>query len=76
MAQNERELTHFFASSEFGFLNLGLGYTIDNDILYEKFVGLLNSKENRKYMSELMKKVDLKNNRTRVIKLVQNLIEE
>ena len=38
MAQNERELTHFFASSEFGFLNLGLGYNISNEEpeLYEK----------------------------------------
>ena len=76
MAQNERELTHFFASSEFGFLNLGLGYNIDNNVLYNKFLELINSRENRKYMSELMKKVDLKNNRKRVVKLIQNLIEE
>ncbi len=37
LAQNERELTHFFASSEFGFLNLGLGYNISNEELQKTF---------------------------------------
>lgn len=76
LAQNERELTHFFASSEFGFLNLGLGYNLKNSELYEVFVDLVNSSENRIYMSQLMKKTDLKNGRRTVIKLIQNLIEE
>lgn len=76
LAQNERELTHFFASSEFGFLNLGLGYQLTNDALYHDFVELVDSYENRKYMSCLMKKVDLKNGRKTVIKLIQKLIEE
>ncbi len=76
IAQNERELTHFFASSEFGFLNLGLGYNISNEMLRKSFIELVNSAENREYMSRLMKQVDLKNNRKRVIKLIQNVIEE
>ena len=76
MAQNERELTHFFASSEFGFLNLGLGYNVSKEELYKQFLELTISVENRKYMSELMKKIDLKNGRKTVIKLIQNLIEE
>lgn len=76
LAQNERELTHFFASSEFGFLNLGLGYNISNEELYKNFSELVESYESRKYMSELMKKVSLKNGRKTVIKLIQNLIEE
>ncbi|MDD3591335.1 MAG: hypothetical protein PHO65_01690 [Sulfurovum sp.] len=76
MAQNERELTHFFASSEFGFLNLGLGYKLSNSELYAVFTDLVNSTENRTYMSQLMKKIDLKNGRRTVIKLIQNLIEE
>ncbi|HIQ28910.1 MAG TPA: hypothetical protein EYH42_10520 [Sulfurovum sp.] len=33
LAQNERELTHFFASNEFGFLNLGLGYNVSKKTL-------------------------------------------
>jgi len=76
LAQNERELTHFFASSEFGFLNLGLGYKLSSKELYKNFVELVESYENREYMSELMKKIDLRNGRKRVIKLIQNLIEE
>jgi CMP-N-acetylneuraminic acid synthetase/spore coat polysaccharide biosynthesis predicted glycosyltransferase SpsG len=76
MAQNERELTHFFASSAFGFLNLGLGYNVSNDTLYEKFVYLADSIKSRKSMSELMKKIELKNGRNIVIKLIQNLIDE
>ena len=76
LAQNERELTHFFASSEYGFLNLGLGYKISSKELYKNFVELVESYENRKYMSELMKRVDLKNGRKRVVKLIQNVIEE
>lgn len=76
MAQNERELTHFFASSEFGFLNLGLGYEVSSEELFTNFLDLLESYESRSYMNELMKKIDLKNGRKTVIKLIQNLIEE
>lgn len=76
LAQNKRELTHFFANSEYGFLNLGLGYSLDNKDINKNFVELVQSYENRKYMSELMKKIDLKNGRKLVIKLIQNLIEE
>ncbi|MFY4760047.1 cytidylyltransferase domain-containing protein [Aliarcobacter butzleri] len=75
LAQNDRELTHFFASSEFGFLNLGLGYNISNEEIYKNFIELINSYENRKYMSELMKKFDLKLGRKKVNKLIQNLME-
>jgi len=76
LAQNERELTHFFASSKFGFLNLGLGFNISNEILMKHFLKLVNSKESRVHMNKLIKKINLKNGRKRVIKLIQNLIEE
>ena len=38
LAQNDRELTHFFASSEFGFINLGLGYNVSNELLLKELV--------------------------------------
>lgn len=76
LAQNERELTHFFASSVFGFLNLGLGYKVSNDKLYLNFIELVESFESRVHMGELMKKNDLKKSRSTVIKLIQNLINE
>ncbi|TDS65023.1 cytidylyltransferase domain-containing protein [Myroides indicus] len=76
LAQNERELTHFFASSEYGFLNLGLGYNVDNNDLYNNFVDLIESYDNRLYMGELMKRRNLKESRKAVIKLIQDLINE
>ena len=42
LAQNDRELTHFFASSEFGFINLGLGYNVSNELLLKEFIELVN----------------------------------
>lgn len=74
MAQNEREMTHFFASSEYGFLNLGLGYELSNKKLYESFMELLHSSDTREYMSSLMKKIDLKDGRKTVAKLIQSMI--
>jgi len=76
LAQNEREMTHFFGSSEFGFLNCGLGYKVSNEELLQQFKELVNSVESREYMSKLMKKTDLKNGRKTVINLMQNLINQ
>jgi len=76
MAQNERELTHFFASSKYGFLNLGLGYNLEASQIYNTFTELVKSYESRKYMSELMKKINLKDGRKIVNKLIQNVIKE
>lgn len=74
MAQNEREMTHFFSSSEYGFSNLGLGFKLlDKDIMTE-FLRLVSSFEIRKHMSSLMKMQDLKSGRKRVHKLIQELI--
>jgi len=75
LAQNERELTHFFASSKFGFLNLGLGYNVSRKTLYENFIDLVESEESRRFMSNLMKKTDLRSGRKTVNRLIQNLIE-
>jgi CMP-N-acetylneuraminic acid synthetase/spore coat polysaccharide biosynthesis predicted glycosyltransferase SpsG len=76
LAQNEREMTHFFASTEFGFLNLGLGYQVSNETLFQNFITLVKSQETRKYMNQLMKKVNLLEGRKKVVKLIQTLIEE
>lgn len=76
LAQNERETTHFFAGSEYGFLNLGLGYELTNDFIFKKFVEVVESYDNRVYMSNLMKKNNLKESRNKVIKLIQNIIND
>jgi CMP-N-acetylneuraminic acid synthetase/spore coat polysaccharide biosynthesis predicted glycosyltransferase SpsG len=76
LAQNDRELTHFFASSEYGFLNLGLGINLSNDDILSNFKDLISSYENRKYMNELMQKNDLKLGRKKVNKIIKKLMEE
>jgi len=74
LAQNEREMSHFFASSEYGFLNLGLGYKITNDKISEEFRKLVNNYEARKFMNRLMLDIDLKSGRKRVLNLINQLI--
>ena len=48
IAQNKRELTHFFASAENGFINMGLGKNITDIEIRNTFLELLNSYEKRK----------------------------
>ena len=76
MAQNERELTHFFASKEYGFLNLGAGYAISNLELLTHFMLLLNDNNKRIEMNRLMKRVNLKSGRKNVNRLIKSLLEE
>ncbi len=75
LAQNERELTHFFASKEYGFLNLGLGIKVSKKEILKEFDSLVNNYEMRKNMNFLMRSTDLRNGRKRVLRLIKNLIE-
>lgn len=75
LAQNERELSHFFASEEYGFVNLGLGYKVENEEILRVFSNLVTNYEARKYMSELMAKTDLASGRKRTIKLINDIVE-
>jgi len=76
MAQNSRETTHFFASKEFGFLNLGLGTSLSSDDILHSFQKLVESAETRQYMGELMKQVDLTQGRANVKNLISQLLEQ
>ena len=76
LVQNEREMTHFFASSKYGFSNLGLGYNVTDEEILNEFIRLVESFEVREHMSSLMKKQDLKLGRKRVHKLIQDLIQD
>lgn len=76
MEQNKREMTHFFASSEFGFSNLGLGNEVEDSDLFTEFIRLVDSFESRKHMNELMLKQNLKSGRKIVQRLIQDLIED
>lgn len=75
LAQNERELTHFFASAEYGFLNLGLGIAISAQDILNAFVGLVESYASRQYMSGLMARADLASGRKRTLKLINDIVE-
>ena len=75
LAQNERELTHLFASAEFGFNNLGLGTQVAPEEILRAFVGLVESNSVREHMSSLMARVDLFRGRSRVLKLINEVVE-
>jgi len=74
LAQNERELTHFFANSEHGFINLGLGTLVENDRIVQVFHCLLESFEKRQYMAKLMANCNLSLGRSRVVSLIREVI--
>ena len=61
LCQNEREMTHVFANSSNGFINMGLGEVIDNQQIINQFVSLVNDYELRIEMNEKMLQIDLKN---------------
>ncbi len=76
MAQNSREMTHFFANENHGFLNLGLGSEVNEEIIYEHFKHLCNDSALRHLMSCKMKQIDLRGGRQRVQQLIRSLMEE
>lgn len=76
LAQNERELTHFFASTEHGFLALGLGSRVPSGKIAEAFVQLVDDFERRKTMSRLMGAGEIREARQNVLKLIYGLLEE
>lgn len=75
LEQNERESTHFFASEQYGFVNLGLGYNISGEKLFEEFEILVKSFKKREKLSKLMRNQNLKLGRQRVNKLIQDIIK-
>lgn len=75
VAQNEREMSHFFASAENGFLHLGLGNEVQEDRILTAFKDLYGSFEKRSEMNRKMKRHNIRTGRERVIKLINDLIE-
>jgi CMP-N-acetylneuraminic acid synthetase/spore coat polysaccharide biosynthesis predicted glycosyltransferase SpsG len=75
LAQNQREMSHFFASEENGFRHLGLGKEVSEDEILAAFIETFNSPTKRMEMNRKMKKNNVRGGRERVIKLINNLIE-
>jgi len=76
LAQNERELTHFFANTEHGFINMGLGSNVEIEQIKEAYLSLVENYEQRRYMSSLMGQCDLTQGRKIVVKLIKQVISE
>lgn len=74
LAQNRRELSHFFASKENGFIHLGLGKDASTEVILNAFKELFNSAEKRLKMNKRMKKNEIHTGRERVVKLIKDLI--
>ncbi len=76
LAQNERELSHFFADKKFGFVNLGLGTRLGEKDILDSFIHLLNHPEERRELQKRMLSYDVKNGKKRTLKLIKNTIDE
>jgi CMP-N-acetylneuraminic acid synthetase/spore coat polysaccharide biosynthesis predicted glycosyltransferase SpsG len=75
LAQNDRELTHFFASQEHGFINLGLGLATRPDHILEAFVHLVEDAGLRHRMQKQMLDNDLRSGTARVVRLIEESLE-
>lgn len=76
IAQNERELTHFFASPKYGFINLGLGKHLPTATVLEEFIRMVQSYDERKQNHLLMVKQNLKLGRKKVVALITKSIQK
>lgn len=70
MAQNEREAIHEFGSLRNGFLNLGLGRTVETDTIYETVQWLIHCPQIRKSMRDEMLAKDLTHGIGRVKQII------
>ena len=75
LAQNKREETHFFASEENGFVNLGLGKNVSKQHILQVFMDVAESYDTRKHMSNLMSSTSLKDGRKVVNSLIKSVIQ-
>jgi CMP-N-acetylneuraminic acid synthetase/spore coat polysaccharide biosynthesis predicted glycosyltransferase SpsG len=76
LAQNKREQSHFFATPENGFINLGLGKNVSNDHILKTFKDLIVSFEARKEMNMKMLEKNVRNGKNNVMKLFKNVISK
>lgn len=71
LAQNERELTHVFASPANGFRHLGLGTQVEVGTIREALQRLLRRTDLRRRMQEKMLAHDLRSGTDRVVRLIE-----
>jgi spore coat polysaccharide biosynthesis predicted glycosyltransferase SpsG len=74
LAQNDRELTHFFASEAHGFLNLGLATKAGTATIQDAFVRLADDFSRRQQIQRRMLDNELRTGTARVVQLIEATI--
>ena len=74
ICQNERELTHKFASSDNGVVNLGHRDSVTEQQIQSTFSSVVMNKDMRDLMLDKASKIDLTSGKKRVINLIENLM--
>mgnify|MGYP005845567069 CR=1 FL=1 len=75
LAQNKREMTHFFASEKYGFMNLGIGVNVEKKKILEVFKKIEDF-DLRKKMQKKMKSHDLRSGKKKVVSKIKNFIHQ
>ena len=75
LAQNDRELTHTFASEAHGFRHLGLGRDVPAATIAEEVIRLVDDPAARRTMQSRMLRADLRGGTARVVRLIEEAIE-
>lgn len=70
LSQNEREMSHSFAQMEHGFLNLGLGKSVDASLILNTLEWLVSTAAVRENMHNLMAQIPLKSGTERVKRII------
>jgi spore coat polysaccharide biosynthesis predicted glycosyltransferase SpsG len=73
IAQNERELSHLFATEANGFLNLGLGTDLDDAAIASSLELLIGDEARRREMQRRLTRTNLTDGLERVRLLIEGL---
>jgi CMP-N-acetylneuraminic acid synthetase/spore coat polysaccharide biosynthesis predicted glycosyltransferase SpsG len=74
LCQNQRETTHFFASEENGFVQLGLGNKIKEGEILSNFNELRKDSNKREMMHNLMLSKNVRKGKHKVIEIVKKIL--
>lgn len=76
MGQNEREMSHLFASEANGFIHLGLGQHVTMASIQQAFTTLCNDQNLRLEMNRRMLNNNIRAGKNNVLKLIRELISQ
>ena len=74
LCQNSRESTHFFATEENGFINLGESSDIHEGKILEVFTSLAENPDKRKDLNRKMMSYDIRQSKKKVLDLIRKKI--